>query len=114
MSLNKTATGLLMALVFCLLIHVDEANAVRTLTKVQGPQSQALAVEFITAEELKAKLTKNEPVAIIDVRAANEFSNSENKIKGSIHIKLRRLRYRLGLRPLSNLPHEGEIVTYCA
>ncbi|HZE68974.1 MAG TPA: rhodanese-like domain-containing protein [Pyrinomonadaceae bacterium] len=114
MSLNKVATGVFMALVFCLPIQVGEANAVRDPTKIQGPQLQPHAIELITAEELKAKLTKNEPVAIIDVRASSEFSNSENRIKGAIHVKLRKLRYRLGMRPLSNLPHDREIVTYCA
>ncbi|HWP55427.1 MAG TPA: rhodanese-like domain-containing protein, partial [Pyrinomonadaceae bacterium] len=39
---------------------------------------------------------------------------NNNKIKGSIHVKLRRLSYRLTMAPLKNAPRDREIVTYCA
>jgi len=70
--------------------------------------------EFISADELKAKLAKKEPVAIIDVRAANSLSVNADKIKGAVYVKLRRLKYRLGFPPLKDVPHNREIVTYCA
>jgi rhodanese-related sulfurtransferase len=35
-------------------------------------------------------------------------------IKGSIHVKLRRLKYRLGFSPLKDIPKDREVVTYCA
>jgi rhodanese-related sulfurtransferase len=68
----------------------------------------------VTAEELKAKITKNQPVTVIDVRASSDLDNSENKIKGAIHVKLRKLQSRLGLPPLKNVPRDSEVVTYCA
>lgn len=80
----------------------------------QQPASQNRAVEFITASELKDKLARNARVAIIDVRATNNYVNSNNKIKGAIHIKLRRLQSRLQFPPLKDIPRDAEVVTYCA
>jgi rhodanese-related sulfurtransferase len=75
---------------------------------------KAFEVQFMSAEELKAKIAKNEPLAIIDVRATSGLSNSENKIKGAVYVKLRRLRTRLMLAPLKDVPRNREVVTYCA
>ena len=77
--------------------------------KVKAPE-----IPLITAEELKAKLARNEAVAIIDVRATTSFADSDTKIKGAVHVKLRRLKYRLGFPPLKDVPRDREIVTYCA
>jgi rhodanese-related sulfurtransferase len=71
-------------------------------------------VEFISAEELKTKLAKNEPVTIIDVRATSGLLDSDSKIKGAFHVKLRRLQSRLAFPPLKDVPRDREIVTYCA
>lgn len=71
-------------------------------------------VQFVTAEELKTKLTRNEPVTILDVRGSSDFGNADNKIKGAIHVKVRKLQSRLGLPPLKNIPRDSEVVTYCA
>ena len=70
--------------------------------------------EFISADELKAKLAKKEPVAIIDVRAVNSLSANANKIKGAVYVQVRKLKYRLGFPPLKDVPHDREVVTYCA
>ena|SRR5215213_4421319 len=72
------------------------------------------AVEMISAEELKAKVTSNNPVTIIDVRSSEGYSASPTTVKGAIHFKLRKLKYRLAYAPLKNIPKEQEIVTYCA
>ena len=69
--------------------------------------------DFITAEELKAKLSKNEPVMIIDVRSGNSL-DGDNKIKGAFYVKLRRLKYRLSFPPLKDVPRDRNVVTYCA
>jgi rhodanese-related sulfurtransferase len=71
-------------------------------------------VQFLTAEELKTKLARNEPITVIDVRSSSDFGESENKIKGAIHVKVRKLQARLALPPLKNVPRESEVVTYCA
>ena len=70
-------------------------------------------IDFITAEELKLKLSKNEPVMIVDVRSGNNL-DGDNKIKGAFYVKLRRLKYRLSFPPLKNVPRDRNVVTYCA
>jgi rhodanese-related sulfurtransferase len=75
---------------------------------------QAPGVTMITAEELKAKMANNESVTVVDVRSAEGFANSGTTVKGSIHFKLRKLKYRLQYPPFKNLSKNSEIVTYCA
>ncbi|HKS09716.1 MAG TPA: rhodanese-like domain-containing protein [Pyrinomonadaceae bacterium] len=77
-------------------------------------QAQQAAVNTITAEELKTKMTKNEQVTVIDVRSSEGFANSSTTVKGSIHFKVRKLKSRLNYAPLKDLPRNREIVTYCA
>ena len=84
-----------------------------TLAAVAQAQ-QPVSVDMITAEELKAKLAKNEQVTVIDVRSSEGFANSATTLKGSLHFKLRRLKSRLNYAPLKDLPRNREIVTYCA
>jgi rhodanese-related sulfurtransferase len=75
---------------------------------------QAPSVSMMTAEELKAKMAKNESVTVVDVRSSEGFANSSTTVKGSIHFKLRKLKYRLQYPPFKDLPRNSEIVTYCA
>jgi rhodanese-related sulfurtransferase len=75
---------------------------------------QPAAVPMISAEELKAKLARNEPVTIIDVRSSEGFASSTTTVKGSIHFKLRKIKSRLRYAPLKDLPRDAEIITYCA
>jgi rhodanese-related sulfurtransferase len=77
-------------------------------------QVKSSEIQFMTAEELKTKVTKNQPVTIIDVRASEAFADSNRKIKGAIHVKLRRLRYRLAFAPLNSVARDSEVVIYCA
>ena len=76
--------------------------------------AQTPAVEMISADELKAKVTNNHPVTIIDVRSSEGYAAATTTVKGSIHFKLRKLKYRLAYPPLKNIPKDQEIVTYCA
>src|SRR4026208_2083371 len=71
-------------------------------------------VEMISADELKAKVTNNHPVTIIDVRSSEGYASATTTVKGAIHFKLRKLRERLAYPPLKNIPKDQEIVTYCA
>ncbi len=71
-------------------------------------------IVFITPEDLKAKLTKGEAVTIIDVRSSTDVANSDSKIKGAIHLKLRRLRSRLTMPPLNSVGRDSTVVVYCA
>lgn len=105
------ARALIFFLVSLLTVGLGTAGA-----HVFGSQSlqQNSPVQFITADELKGKLAKNEPVVIIDVRATSGLLDSDNKIKGAIHVKLRRLKSRLSFPPLKDVPRNREVVTYCA
>jgi rhodanese-related sulfurtransferase len=72
------------------------------------------AVQMISAEELKTKMTANQPLTLIDVRGSEGYANSNTTMKGAIHFNLRRLKSRLAFPPLKDLPKDREIVTYCA
>ena len=107
-------------IVICMFLLIAAAmvngrvGAVQTPTQAKPDQPKPPEIERITAEELKAKLSKNEPVLIIDVRATNAYIDSPNKIKGALHMKSRRLRMRLAMPPLKDVPRDREVVTYCA
>ena len=77
-------------------------------------QAQQPAINMITAEELKTKMANNQPVVVVDVRSSEGFANSTTTVKGSVHFKLRKLKYRLQYPPFKDLPRDREIVTYCA
>jgi rhodanese-related sulfurtransferase len=81
---------------------------------VQAQTPAAPAVNMITAEELKTKVTNNHPVTIIDVRSSEGYASSTTTVKGAVHFKVRKLKSRLAYPPLKDLPKDREIVTYCA
>jgi rhodanese-related sulfurtransferase len=93
--------------VFAFIVVVLAAVAIQA-------QTPAPALDMITAEELKQKVTANQLVTIIDVRSSQGYAASANTIKGAIHFKLRKLKYRLQYPPLKDVPRDREIVTYCA
>ena len=97
----------------CMLLIFVVAGLSALTIQAQTPATPP-AVEMITADELKAKLAGNQPVMIIDVRNSEAFSASTTTIKGAIHFKTRKLKYRMGYPPLKDLPKDREIVTYCS
>ena len=109
MTLQRLAIGTL--LLFLCLMAMENAGA--TFRTAQAQQSEAV-IARITAEDLKIQLSRNEPVTILDVRSTNNYVSNENRIKGSIHVKLRRLQFRLSFPPLKDIPRDREVVTYCA
>lgn len=103
--------------VLMLLSSVGSATALQ-LAVLKTPAATIRAQKtstpgFMSAEQLKAKLARNEPVTIIDVRDTQNYL-SNDRIKGSIYVKLRRLSYRLTMPPLKDAPRDREVVTYCA
>src|SRR5215211_3069724 len=94
--------------------HRILALSIIVLTAVAAQAQTAPAVDMIRAEELKAKVTSNQPVTIIDVRSSEGFAASSTTVKGAIHFKVRKLKSRLAFPPLKDLPRDREIVTYCA
>src|SRR5262249_53106418 len=71
-------------------------------------------IPLISCEELKEKIARKQSLTIIDVRASSSYAAGDEKIKGAIHLKLRRLKYRLGFAPLKDVPREQEVITYCS
>jgi rhodanese-related sulfurtransferase len=114
MSFKKWGTWASLSFLAGLALTAVATYNVAALALVEVAQSNTSQTEFITAEELKAKIASNQPVTIIDVRSVSGLGNDERKIKGSIHVKLRRLRSRLGFAPLKDAPRDREVVTYCA
>jgi rhodanese-related sulfurtransferase len=90
------------------------ALVVAGFTAIAAQAQTDPAVQTISAEELKTKVTANQPVTIIDVRSSEGYANSNKTVKGAIHFKLRKLKSRLAFAPLKDLPKDREIVTYCA
>lgn len=100
-------------LIFCFMTIAYAGGVGTSSVRIQAAKT-GTQVSRITAEELKARLSRNEVFTILDVRATDSYVNSNNRIKGSIHIKLRRLEFRLTLPPLRDVPRDSEVVTYCA
>ena len=94
--------------VFVLLVILSVFAAVHQV--VSGNQPPA----FITAEELKAKVNSAEPVVILDVRGSETYANSTSRIKGALHVSVRKLKYRLSFAPLKDIPKNRPVVIYCA
>jgi len=114
MSFKKWGAWACMFFLTCLAMAKVGTPNVVAFARGEVAQQNSSGIEFITAEELKAKLAKNEPVTIIDVRAASGLPDGGNKIKGAVYVKLRRLKYRLTFPPLRDVPRNREVVTYCA
>ena len=88
--------------------------AMLALGTTSAQAQDATPVQMISAEELKAKVTANQPVMIIDVRSSEGYARSNTTVKGALHFKVRKLKSRLAFAPLKDLPKDREIVTYCA
>jgi rhodanese-related sulfurtransferase len=110
----KRWAPLMLLLVSCYAMSGGAAGRVPGAIQTKTDRENPFNAELIAAEELKAKLARNEPVTIVDVRDTHSYVGSNGKIKGSIYVKLRRLRYRLSFPPLKDVPRDSEVVTYCA
>lgn len=78
--------------------------------KPQSKQQQSgIKVEFISVEELKAKIAKNESLTILDLRSQSSYEQSNQTIKGSLHTRVRKAAMRLRADS-----RDKEIITYCA
>jgi rhodanese-related sulfurtransferase len=102
-----------LALVLAVMPGGGSAEA-RLFAQEVAPPASAPPVAFVTAEDLKAKVSAGEPVTIIDVRSSAAQADSAKSIPGAVRIKLRRLSSRLDFAPLKDLPRDREIVTFCA
>lgn len=72
-------------------------------------KGEQVQIEFITPEELKTKIAKNESLAILDLRSQDSYEQSDKTMKGSIHTRVRKVAARL-----REVPRDREVITYCA
>ena len=97
------------ALIACETQTFAHQKAISSSIKPHRTQEQPAGVEFITPLEMKTKIEKSEPVVIVDVRGQSSYAQSDKRIKGAIHTKVRKAAYRL-----REIPPDREIITYCA
>jgi len=97
-------------LIFVCLTYWHDRRSADVLAQVE----KSGGVAFISADELKAKVASSEPLVIIDVRSSEGYANSDRKIKGAIHVKLRRLEQRFSFAPLKDMPRDRPVITYCS
>ena len=107
------AAGFILCLI-CLAIADFGTPHVVGFPRTNVLQQHSAEIQFITAEELKTKLTKSEALTIIDVRGSSTLAQNDNKIIGAIYVKMRKLKSRLGLPPLKDVSRNREVITYCA
>ena len=100
---------IVLALLTCGTMGFAHQNAAFSWTKPQSEQRAPVQVEFISPEELKAKIARNEPIAIADLRGPSSYAQSDSIIKGSVHAKFRNIAHRL-----REVPRDREVITYCA
>lgn len=94
--------------------HLILSLLVAGLVALTAQAQTVPTIDTITAEELKAKVTGNQSVTIIDVRSSEGYAASSTTVKGALHFKVRKLKARLAYAPFKDLPKDREIVTYCA
>ena len=99
---------------YCMMVLLASLS-LTTVVQAQNLAARTPAnVDLISAQELKAKVDRNEPLLILDVRSSESYANSDRRIKGAIHVKVRRLEHRLNFPPLKDVPRDREVITYCA
>ena len=84
-------------------------QAAKEPANAQAKTQQSQKVEFIAADELKARIANNRPVTIVDVRGPSVYAQSDKTVQGAIHAKVRHVVYRL-----REVPRNSEVVTYCS
>jgi rhodanese-related sulfurtransferase len=67
-----------------------------------------MAIERITAAELKGLLDAHRPVSILDTRAPEGWNNSHIKIPGAIRVPPDEVD-----KHLSQIPRDRMVVAYC-
>jgi len=70
--------------------------------------SQTTQVGRVSAEDVKARLARGEPIVFIDSRNPTAWGESDVKIPGAIRVEADRVRDHL-----SEIPRGRPIVAYC-
>ena len=114
MDTRKLRTWACVLVVACAAWSEPGSGAARAFAQASPDIEKLRKAEFVTAEELKGRFAEGQPPTVIDVRPSALYADANEKIKGAIRIRLRRLKDRLVFPPLKDLPRDKEVVTYCA
>jgi adenylyltransferase/sulfurtransferase len=71
-------------------------------------EQTSTAVSRVTAEEVKTRLDRGEPLVFLDVRNPKAWAEVDRKLPGAIRIPLDELPARI-----SEIPKDRAIITYC-
>jgi len=71
-------------------------------------EQTSTAVSRVTAEEVKTRLDRAEPLVFLDVRNPKAWAEADRKLPGAIRIPLDELPSRT-----SEIPKGRAIITYC-
>ena len=64
--------------------------------------------ERVTVEEVKKRMDRGESILFIDTRNSHDWSISDVRLPGALHIHFSELEQHL-----EDIPHDRLIVTYC-
>ena len=70
--------------------------------------TQATEVRRISAEDVKARLERSEPLVFVDCRNPKAWAESDVKLPGAIRVESGRVREHL-----AEIPRDKPIVAYC-
>jgi rhodanese-related sulfurtransferase len=65
-------------------------------------------VSRVTADEVRQRLERGEPIALVDVRNPKAWAESDSKLPGAIRVPLEELEQRVG-----EIPRDRAVITYC-
>jgi rhodanese-related sulfurtransferase len=71
-------------------------------------QSNEVIVNRVTADELKARLDRGEPLVFVDTRNAQAWGEADTKLPGAIRIPADEVEQHL-----EAIPRDRAIITYC-
>ena len=106
---SKRQLGILVVIFAAACHNLSLAGQTALGIRPKPKDEQLASIEFIAPEELKAKITNNEPVSIVDLRGPSVYAQADQTIVGAVHAKVRRVVYRM-----REFPRDREVVTYCA
>lgn len=71
-------------------------------------ESTDITVDRVTADEVKARLDRGEPIAFLDARNPTAWSEADTKLPGALRVPADEAERRL-----DEVPRDRAVVTYC-
>lgn len=71
-------------------------------------ESTDITVDRVTADEVKARLDRGEPIAFLDARNPTAWGEADTKLPGALRVPADEAERRL-----DEVPRDRAVVTYC-